>query len=289
MTDTATKNYLYFLLIILLAGFSYLVINTIPNSSVSKTARLGQDTLLEEKKESDKLSKEQTKKARNEYYFTLLRDPKTNTIPDNIRARELNHARSVPTLQEVNRRLKAKNPNFKPAQDFTWQLAGPTNVGGRTRALGIDQRDPSIVIAGGVSGGIWRSTDNGNSWTLRTPDAENFSVSSLAQDPTNPDTWYYTSGELISSSAGAPGAPYSGTGIFRSTDNGISWTRIPGTEDDNTQFDSQFDYVNRIAISPTTGTVFIASNGLGIFRSPDGNTFNDLNTCAGWNDIYMLM
>ena len=47
----------------------------------------------------------------------------------------------------------------------TWVKRGPINRGGRTRALGIDirtQTPPNVtIIAGGVSGGIYKSTDNG--------------------------------------------------------------------------------------------------------------------------------
>ena len=273
MKKLATKRNLFAALFLLSIGVLYLVHSYSNNNLKDKEQN---EVLQIVHEEGNEASKEQAKKARNNYFFKLLRDPKTNTIPEDIRRRELQHARSIPTLEEVNQRLKAQNPSFIPAQDYNWQLAGPNGVGGRTRALGIDQRNSNIIIAGGVSGGIWRSTNEGNSWTLRTPNAENFSVTSLAQDPTNPDTWYYTSGELIGNSANAPGAPYFGTGIFRSTDNGMNWSRIPGTEDDNTQFDSQFDFVNRIIISPTSGSIFVASNGFGIFRSTNGTDFNNL-------------
>jgi photosystem II stability/assembly factor-like uncharacterized protein len=233
--------------------------------------------------EQEEISKVESKKARNEYFFRLLRNPATNSIPDNIRARELNHAKRMPTMLEIKSQIKAKYPSVKVAEGFNWLLAGPPAVGGRTRALGIDQRDPDIIIAGGVSGGIWRSTDGGDSWTLRTPDFDNFSVTSLAQDPTNPDTWYYTAGEFTSGSPGAPGAPYFGTGIFRSVDNGLTWSRIPGTEDDDAAFNSRFDFINRIIVNPTTGSVFVASNGVGILRSPNGNNYDDI-TLGGLGD-----
>lgn len=47
-----------------------------------------------------------------------------------------------------------------------WIEIGPSNVGGRTRAILIDKNDPTgeTVWAGGVSGGLWKSTDGGNSW-----------------------------------------------------------------------------------------------------------------------------
>ena len=46
---------------------------------------------------------------------------------------------------------------------FKWDRRGPYNVGGRTRALAIDISDATdnTVMAGGVSGGMWRTIDGG--------------------------------------------------------------------------------------------------------------------------------
>lgn len=288
MKKNATKLTISILSILLL-GVAYWVYVQSNQPSSTKTETSSMEEVLAQLDEEGEGGKEgskiKAKKARYEYFFRMVRDPATNSIPKNIRARELNHARRMPTLLEINRQLKAKEPSVQVAEGFDWQLAGPQAVGGRTRALDIDQRNSNIVIAGGVSGGIWKSTNGGDTWTLHTPNAENFSVTSLTQDPTEPDTWYYSSGEFLGSSASASGASYYGTGVFKSTDNGDSWLRISSTADDNTQFDSQFDYISRIVISPATGTVFIASNGLGVFRSPDGNTYDDL-TLGGFGEHF---
>ena len=47
---------------------------------------------------------------------------------------------------------------------FGWVHRGPYNVGGRTRALSVDVLDENIILAGGASGGMFRSIDGGNSW-----------------------------------------------------------------------------------------------------------------------------
>ncbi|NGP89975.1 T9SS type A sorting domain-containing protein [Aliifodinibius halophilus] len=226
--------------------------------------------------EEQEISREKSKKARSEYFFRMLRNPETNKIPQNIRAREINHAKHLPTFRRIQSRKKAKNPSMQVAEGFDWQLAGPHAIGGRTRALGIDERNSNIIIAGGVSGGIWKSTDGGTSWDLKTGGFENFSVTSLAQHPINQDTWYYTSGEIQGNSAGATGASYYGTGIFRSTDNGESWSRISSTADRDSRFDTQFDYISRIDIHPTSGAVYTANNGFGIFRSANGDNFDNI-------------
>jgi photosystem II stability/assembly factor-like uncharacterized protein len=176
----------------------------------------------------------------------------------------------------LNVRSSAAGIAAKKTPGFIWKLSGPDAVGGRTRALGIDKRNPDIIIAGAVSGGIWRSTDGGNSWTMRTPDIDNYSVTALAQDPTNPDTWYYAGGELLGNSASAPqgSAPYYGNGVYKSTDNGRTWFRLSATKSPYKAAIAKFNVISRIAVSPTTGSVFIASSSRGIFRSTDGKTFS---------------
>lgn len=72
---------------------------------------------------------------------------------------------------------------------------GPENIGGRTRALAIDVSDntSNTILAGGVSGGMWRSTNGGTSWTRVTTLPQLASVTTLAQDTRSGKTniWYY--------------------------------------------------------------------------------------------------
>ena len=93
-------------------------------------------------------------------------DPATGKIPDNIRTRELAFARQLPGA--IDQRVKGEQ-----VQQFSsFRQVGPHNVGGRTRALAMDVTDPNILLAGGISGGLWRSTDAGKSWTLQTAQDE---------------------------------------------------------------------------------------------------------------------
>ena len=241
-------------------------------------------------KEKTKLEKAvETKRARHEYFQRLKRDPATGQVPPNIRARELEYARTLP---ERNASLAPGGAAAQAAPVFSWTEAGPTDVGGRLRALQVDEDDASTVLAGGVSGGMWKSTDGGASWRLTTTTGQRLSVTSLAQDPTSPgnDTWYYASGEYQGNSASDRGytARFLGGGIYKSTDNGETWDLVADSNDP-TAFDTPFDYVSRLIVSPTTGDIFIASNAFGIFRSTDGGqTFDrvlgDLNDHA-WSDV----
>ena len=209
-----------------------------------------------------------TNEGRQEYLFNMLKDPVSQEIPRGIRSRELNFG------QELAKELA---PKAKIISDMAWSEIGPYDVGGRTRGLAIDQRNSNILLAGGASGGIWKSTDGGKSWTLKSNPGENLGVTDIVQHPNSQNTWYYSTGEYYSSTdaRGGGGGTYYGSGIYKSTDNGESWNVIASTEDSDNSFNSPFDFISSIEINPTTGSIFFTSNAFGIFRTTDDfNTYS---------------
>ena len=65
----------------------------------------------------------------------------------------------------------------------TWNPLGPGNVGGRTRALVIDPASPNTMYAGGVAGGVWKTTNGGTTWTAEGDELANMAVTTLALRP----------------------------------------------------------------------------------------------------------
>lgn len=196
-------------------------------------------------------------------------------MPENIRAKELAFTAKLPRNFAL---LKYKNHNPAARRLISdWNQRGPYNVGGRTRALAIDVADENTILAGGVSGGMWRSTDGGTSWIKTTEPTMLHSVSTLAQDtrPGKQTTWYHGSGELEGNSAAAPFANYRGNGIYKSTDNGASWRILPATQTtDVTTFNNVFQWNWRLVTNPTNAAqdeVYAATIG-GVQRSVDGGT-----------------
>lgn len=210
-----------------------------------------------------RLKKQVTKKARSAYFQRMLRDPETGTVPENIRQLELKHASTLPR-RGVGPRKNGSMPQF------SWDEAGPNDVGGRTRALAVDIANSNTIIAGGVSGGIWKSTDAGASWTLKTDPALGAGITWITQDPRpgNTNRWFATTGEFSGSNQdrGAV-AFYYGQGVYQSTDNGETWVAVAPPGSDPYTWDSPFDYATKVQVSPTTGTVFVATNGFGLNRA----------------------
>ena len=182
-------------------------------------------------------------------YFEWLRlnDPSTGRIPRGIRERELRFAKSLPTREFLAF-------HKQDSVQLTWISRGPTRIGGRTRALGIDRSNPNILNAGGVSGGMWHSENDGRTWVKTTRPDQHHSVTTLIQDPRPGQSmvWYYGSGELIGNSAQAPSAAYLGSGLYKSVDNGRSWSQVGFTlADEAPDFNVTYDAFYNLAIDPS--------------------------------------
>jgi hypothetical protein len=208
--------------------------------------------------------------ARADYELERLKDPATGVIPKGIRELELAYAATIPTMEQVER---MKNP-YGLFASTAWNSRGPYNVGGRTRAMALDVANESHILAGGVSGGMWRSTNGGSSWSKVTDPNQLQSVTTIAQDkrPGKRNIWYYGTGEILGNSAGKTGATYLGNGVFKSIDNGVTWNPLPATQTTNTTtFNNVFQYMYRVAtgVSTTLDEVYAATPAA-IHRSVDG-------------------
>lgn len=211
--------------------------------------------------------------ARARYEWLRLHDPTTGLIPLGIRERELTFATTLPSTESRSHTILNKSTQ---SQVSTWNERGPENIGGRTRALAYDISDSTTILAGGVSGGMWRSTDGGSTWNKTTSAGSLQSVSCLAQDTRSGhrSTWYYGTGEYRGNSAdGGGSAYYNGDGVFKSTDGGLSWANLSSTSSGTPQsFDQFFDYVWNVATDPSNASqdvVYAATYGA-IYRSTNG-------------------
>ena len=161
----------------------------------------------------------------------------------------------------VVQRMLAANPDVKPTADRRWEWIGPGNVGGRVRALVIDPRNPEVMFAGAATGGIWKTTDAGRSWTPLTDTLSNLAIFTLVADPTDPDVMYAGTGEQV------PVSVYRGDGIMRTTDGGRSWAFLPST-----QRNPNFHFVRGLHVSGNDPKRLYALTSTGVWRSGDAGS-----------------
>jgi hypothetical protein len=96
--------------------------------------------------------------------------------------------------------------------------AGFGLVGGRITSL-VQAPDGSW-FAGAADGGVWRSRNQGQTWSAVFDSMPSLSIGALAIDPADGSLWVGTGEANISSDS------YAGTGIYRSTNDGRSWQSV---------------------------------------------------------------
>src|SRR6185503_5036888 len=125
-----------------------------------------------------------------------------------------------------------------------WTWLGPGNIGGRTRTLVIDPVEPQVMYAGGVSGGLWKTTDGGGQWQAIGDELANIAVNALVMDPRDRNVLYAGTGEgYFREEQRGTALPLRGNGIFVTHDGGASWTQLASTTS------SDFHWVNDLVIS----------------------------------------
>ena len=153
-------------------------------------------------------------------------------------------------------------------------------VSGRITYILPHPTDPNTIYIAAAGGGVWKTTDGGNTWVPLTDGLPVLTSGALAFDPTDPNVIYYGTGEQ--NYCGWSCLP--GDGLYRSTDGGATWVKI-GTRDE------VGDYIDQIYVRPDNpDVIFVASND-GLARSTDGGstwswvfTTNDVNSIVARSD-----
>jgi photosystem II stability/assembly factor-like uncharacterized protein len=230
--------------------------------------------------------------GRSQYEFLRHFNPQTGNIPTHISTREKKFIESRFLVPEhVTSRAKKKQlPQLEE-----WELLGPQGLGGRTRALAIDVADTNekTILAGGVSGGMWKTKNGGATWYRTSALTETPSVSCLIQDkrPNKQHIWYYGTGEQFSiNDLESDNGVIRGSGIFKSIDNGETWNPLSSTRAGSlTDYDNSFDYVWSLGVdaSNTLEDELYAATAGGIYRSIDGgNTWARVLGNGDWSGRY---
>jgi photosystem II stability/assembly factor-like uncharacterized protein len=164
--------------------------------------------------------------------------------------------------------------------EMRWRCIGPFR-GGRTVAISGVPHRPNVFYMAAVNGGVWKTTDSGNTWNPIFDDQPTGSVGALAVAPSDANIIYVGSGEGLQRPDLA-----TGDGIYKSTDAGKTWTHL-GLQ--NAQ------QITAILVDPKDANrVFVAAEGhpygpnaeRGVFRSTDGGQtfqrilYKDENTGA---------
>jgi photosystem II stability/assembly factor-like uncharacterized protein len=132
-----------------------------------------------------------------------------------------------------------------------WVSLGPTNGAGRINAIAFSQDDLQTIYAGSETGGVWKSTDSGVTWTPLTDSIPSMEVGSIAVAPSSPKLVYVGSG------AGR----FSGIGLIKSTDAGATWELPSAVVGGN---------IWGISVHPSNPNELVIGTDIGGYLSTDG-------------------
>jgi photosystem II stability/assembly factor-like uncharacterized protein len=169
-----------------------------------------------------------------------------------------------------------------------WVLKGPLNIGGRISAVAMHPSDMQTIYAGAASGGIFKSTNTGQSWVPIFDDQLSLSIGDIAIAPSDPQVIWVGTGEA---NAGGGSMTYDGFGIYKSEDAGDTWQNV-GLENSGS--------IGRLVVHPSDPqTIYVAAMGRlfsdnserGVFRTTDGGANWEkvlyVNDSVGAIDIVM--
>ena len=169
-------------------------------------------------------------------------------------------------------------------KSMRWRNVGPMR-GGRANAVVGDPTKPFTFYFGGVNGGVWRTTNGGQSWANITDGVSDISsVGAMAIAPSDANVIYVGTGESQLREDLTPG-----TGVYRSTDAGKSWTNL-GLADSHQVADIIVDPRDPDrAYVAAMGHAFGPNRERGVFRTLDGGkTWKKvlfINDSTGANDL----
>jgi photosystem II stability/assembly factor-like uncharacterized protein len=142
---------------------------------------------------------------------------------------------------------------------------GPAFTSGRVVGFAVDPADPSHYYVAAGSGGVWKTTNSGNTWTPVFDSQGSFSIGVVVLDPKNPSVVWVGTGENNNQRSVAYG-----DGVYKSEDAGRTWHNM-GLR--------QSEHIARILIDPRDSSViYVAAPGplwkgggdRGLYKSTDG-------------------
>ena len=157
----------------------------------------------------------------------------------------------------------------RDAEDLVWTELGPDNIGGRVRAIESDPANPNVVYAGGISGGLFKSVDLGNSWEYVDGMNSNLVISAICI--LGNGTIYVGTGNSNEQANGQNGSGFLGNGLFKSSDGGETFSVVSDFEPSALSSGDNWSFVNRLLRNPNNpNSVWIAYGG-GFREYIDGN------------------
>jgi len=163
---------------------------------------------------------------------------------------------------------------------------GPAVASGRVTSIAVHPSHPEHYFVGVASGGVWKTTNNGTTWTPVFDSEGSYSIGTVTLDPRNPNVVWVGTGENNSQRS----VGY-GDGVYRSDDGGRKWRNM-GLKTS--------EHIGRIVIDPRdSNVVYVAAQGplwsaggeRGLYKTTDGGAtwvrVLEISENTGVSDVVM--
>jgi photosystem II stability/assembly factor-like uncharacterized protein len=181
-----------------------------------------------------------------------------------VSAQELTQPSPTPSAQP-SPQARASTAEEKAFERLEWRAIGPANMAGRVADVEGVAGNPNLVYVGSASGGIWKTTNGGNTWRPVFERQGTISVGDIALEPGNPDVvWVGTGESAVRNSVSF------GDGVYKSTDGGRTWQHM-GLRDT--------ERISKVLVHPRNpdvayvgalGHAFGPNEERGVFMTTDG-------------------
>ena len=174
-------------------------------------------------------------------------------------------AAQPPEQEKENKEAPADPMSSGTFEGLKLRLIGPAMISGRVLAIAVDPENHAHYYIAAASGGVWKTENDGITWTPVFDGEGSYSIGTVVLDPKDSGVVWVGSGE--SNSQRSVGY---GDGVYRSEDGGKSWTNM-GLK--------KSEHIGRIAIDPrNSNIVFVAAEGplwgpggdRGLYKTTDG-------------------
>jgi photosystem II stability/assembly factor-like uncharacterized protein len=165
--------------------------------------------------------------------------------------------------------LKAQSNQKEMATQVTNGLKlrgiGPALMGGRIADIAVNPIHTSTWYVAVGSGGLWKTTNSGTTWTPVFDAQASYSIGTVVLDPQNPEVVWVGTGENVSGRHVGWG-----DGVYKSMDGGATWTQM-GLKNS--------EHIGKILIDPrNSDIVYVAAEGplwssggeRGLYKTMDG-------------------
>lgn len=238
-------------------------------------------------------------RQRQEWFYKQRAYPLAH-IPAGARLKALNQLNRMITAERERNFAPSANgaaPQIIPSTT-AWTLIGPQPTlplsndpfagyptdSGRVTVLAVDPRDTTgnTVYLGAAEGGVWVTTNGGQSWTPVTDSQPSLAVGSIALDPTtNPTTIYVGTGEENFNLDA-----YYGAGVLKSGDGGKTWTQ----DATFSQFavgspSASGPYIGTLAVDPANNQILLAGVGTSAGSSVTGGIWRSIDGGHSWTVV----